>query len=244
MRHRSLLACHRSFVALLTTMLFCSGCIGVAQSPTPTKQPSAIVAPVEAAAALQPSIEAAVRATLVAQAVAATVAAPTPTARRRPPCPSRSSFSQCRFSTRSPASPASCLAGGCLRATRGACQHQLRPWRAEPPHGDDHRHGSATSRWAGGIHSALFAQLKQPGAGAPAPRAVEEVYEPDGGGRITLVDDGSGLTTYVRATVTERGLLVVRLTLPTDQIRAEDQQIRAVLTRSSPQATISRASHA
>ncbi|NTU82793.1 MAG: VCBS repeat-containing protein [Chloroflexales bacterium] len=74
------------------------------------------------------------------------------------------------------------------------------------------------------VTSDLFARLKSPGL-----QVVEETRTPDGGGRLTL-GDGPGLTTtIVRAAPTERGLLAVSLTLPTELLPWEDSSARALV---------------
>ncbi|NNJ12395.1 VCBS repeat-containing protein [Chloroflexales bacterium ZM16-3] len=234
MRHPPMPSFRRSLLALLTAALICTGCASAAPPPTPTEQPTVAIAPTVPDQTLQPSIDAAVRATLVAQAVAATIAAPTPVSAPPPP-PLVPVFAQPTPFLH----PLSGISG--LMPTGWSLEGDASGITIRPAPGEQ---GSLTAaitatgqlpvEGPAAATSALFTQLKQPGQGSPAPQVVEETYETNGGGRLTLSADSAGTTTYARATMTERGLLVVQLTVPTDRIHAEDQAIRAVFDSVKP----------
>jgi hypothetical protein len=217
MLFRGVLAHHRSLVTLLASALLCAGCAGAAQPPTPAAQPPATLTPTEDDQALQASVEAAARATLVAQAVAATMAVPTAT-RLPTSTPHRLVFAKLEPFRHGPAGLAGLMPAGWSLAgdehsltIRSAPELQvsltatLTPTAQLPPDGP------------AGATNALFAQVKQSGQ-----QAVEDTRLPGGGGRLTLTDGSGHTTTYVRTTVTERGLLAVTMTAPTDLMRHED----------------------
>ena len=231
---------HHLIVVQLAAILLCAGCASPAPASAPP-QPSAGATPAAASTntappaatephpALQPSINAAVRATKVAQAVAATVSAPTP-GPTLSPTPRVPDFDHhVPFLHKLSGIAGLMPAGWLLEGDAGGISIRSGP----DTQGSLTATLTATAQLpAGGpavATSDLFAQLKQPDL-----QVISEVRAPDGGGKLTLATDTTGLTTYVRATMTVRGLLVVQLTVPTQMLRLEDYKVNAVFDSVKP----------
>ncbi|NTU82794.1 MAG: VCBS repeat-containing protein [Chloroflexales bacterium] len=200
----------RSLVALLVAALLCAGCAG---APSPADATTAATT----SQALQGSAEGATMATMVSQAVAATMTAPTPTT---PPSPT-------------PYTPVITDLEPFLHEPTGLTG--LRPvgWAFEElPSGFTTYPGlkeqgsfTATLTATGEpvtVTRALFERLKGPDM------IVTEENRNSDGGRLIVVDE-TGLTTYARVTLTDRGLLTLVLSMPTDQALMESFRIREML---------------
>ncbi len=228
-------ACCRLLAALLAAALLLAGCSSTppaaADLPTATATPAersprpspAPAKTVDPAQALQASIEAAVRATQDTQALAATRAVPT-RPRLPTPTPFMAIFAQPTPFRHEPSGIAGLMPSGwVLEGNPGGVS--IHPASGGPSSLSATLTTTAQLPADGpaALVSNFFAQIKRPGL-----QVIAEARTPDGGGERTVSTGDQGVTTSARAVLTERGLLMVRLSVTNDQLYWEREEVRLV----------------